>query len=143
MSKIICILALLFIFNFANAENIKVFEFTEKELKTLKVRKVRGADNKTVYTIGKNADKSNLLPSTPENIQVIETDRGGDVTYHGPGQLVIYLLIDLSRRPYKIKKLVYASSSSVYGVSNKKDVKDIKEWDSPLPPIEVFKAKFI
>ena len=60
MSKIIYIILILFIFNFANAENIKVFEFTEKELKTLKVRKVRGADNKTVYTIGKN-DNGNYL----------------------------------------------------------------------------------
>ena len=60
MSKIIYIFLILFIFNFANAESIKVFEFTEKELKTLKVRKVRGADNKTVYTIGKN-DNGNYL----------------------------------------------------------------------------------
>ena len=60
MSKNIYIFLILFIFNFANAENVKVFEFTEKELKTLKVKKVRGADNKTIYTIGKN-DEGNYL----------------------------------------------------------------------------------
>ncbi len=60
MSKNIYIFLILFIFNFANAENVKVFEFTEEELKTLKVKKVRGADNKTIYTIGKN-DEGNYL----------------------------------------------------------------------------------
>jgi len=45
---------MLLLINFAYAENIKVFEFTEKELEELKVRKVRGADNKTIYTLGSN-----------------------------------------------------------------------------------------
>ena len=44
----------LFIFNVAFAEKINVFEFTENELSELKVRKVRGADKKTVYTLGNN-----------------------------------------------------------------------------------------
>tara|TARA_Y100001970_G_scaffold278381_1_gene383987 strand:- start:245 stop:895 length:651 start_codon:yes stop_codon:yes gene_type:complete len=46
--------SILLLFNLAYAENIKVFEFTEKELSELKVRKVRGADNKTIYTVGSN-----------------------------------------------------------------------------------------
>jgi len=54
-------------------------------------------EHNAVYTMGKNADKSNLLPIMPDNIQVIETDRGGDVTYHGPGQLVGYPIIDLKK----------------------------------------------
>ena len=55
MSKItyFCILFLLSI-SISYAENINVFEFTEKELLELKVRKVRGADNKTIYTLGSN-----------------------------------------------------------------------------------------
>ena len=55
MSKItyFCILFLLSI-SFSYAENINVFEFTEKELLELKIRKVRGADNKTIYTLGSN-----------------------------------------------------------------------------------------
>jgi lipoyl(octanoyl) transferase len=48
-----------------------------------------------VYTLGLAADRSHIL--NPHDIPVIQTDRGGEVTYHGPGQVVIYLLIDLRR----------------------------------------------
>jgi lipoyl(octanoyl) transferase len=49
-----------------------------------------------VYTLGLAADPSHVL--NPHAIPVIQTDRGGEVTYHGPGQVVIYLLMDLKRR---------------------------------------------
>ncbi len=48
-----------------------------------------------VYTLGKNADRNHLLPSHPGDARVVQTDRGGDVTYHGPGQLIGYPIIDL------------------------------------------------
>ena len=55
MSKIFYFfIPILFLINFAYAENVKVFEFTTEELSELKVRKVRGADNKTIYTVGAN-----------------------------------------------------------------------------------------
>jgi len=46
-----------------------------------------------VYTLGRGGDDSNVL--TPQEVPVIRTSRGGDVTYHGPGQLVVYPIIDL------------------------------------------------
>jgi lipoyl(octanoyl) transferase len=49
-----------------------------------------------VYTLGLAADPAHVL--NPHDIPVIQTDRGGEVTYHGPGQAVIYLLMDLKRR---------------------------------------------
>ena len=49
-----------------NAKEIKVFNFTENELKTLKVKKVRGADNKTNYSIGSN-ENGNYLKADAEN----------------------------------------------------------------------------
>ena len=49
-----------------------------------------------VYTLGLGADPSHILNA--HNIPVVQTDRGGEVTYHGPGQAVVYLLIDLKRR---------------------------------------------
>ena len=55
MSKIFYFfISILFLINFSYAENVKVFEFTEEELSELKVRKVRGADNKTIYSVGAN-----------------------------------------------------------------------------------------
>ena len=49
-----------------------------------------------VYTLGLGADPSHVLDA--HGIPVVQTDRGGEVTYHGPGQVVIYLLMDLKRR---------------------------------------------
>jgi lipoyl(octanoyl) transferase len=48
-----------------------------------------------VFTLGLGADPSHVLD--PHEIPVLQTDRGGEVTYHGPGQVVIYLLVDLRR----------------------------------------------
>lgn len=50
-----------------------------------------------VFTLGLGADRSHVLD--PHGMDVVQTDRGGEVTYHGPGQVVIYLLMDLRRRP--------------------------------------------
>lgn len=57
-----------------------------------------------VYTLGQAGKPEHLL--RPTNIAVIRIDRGGQVTYHGPGQLVIYALVDLRRRGYGIRDLV-------------------------------------
>ena len=56
-----------------------------------------------VYTLGKNANSSNILN---EVCEVIKTERGGDVTYHGPGQLVVYPIIDLKKRQIGVKTYV-------------------------------------
>jgi lipoyl(octanoyl) transferase len=52
-------------------------------------------EHEHVYTFGKNADQNHLLPSYPSDTDVVQIDRGGDVTYHGPGQLIVYPIIDL------------------------------------------------
>jgi lipoyl(octanoyl) transferase len=49
-----------------------------------------------VYTLGLAADRNHVLDA--KTIPVIQTDRGGEVTYHGPGQAVVYVLIDLKRK---------------------------------------------
>jgi lipoyl(octanoyl) transferase len=48
-----------------------------------------------VFTLGLGADPGHIL--NPHNIPVVQTDRGGEVTYHGPGQVIIYILMDLRR----------------------------------------------
>ena len=55
-----------------------------------------------VYTVGQGASS----PPVSSAIPVVKTDRGGDVTYHGPGQVVIYTLVDLARRGIKVKRFV-------------------------------------
>ena len=67
MLKIFCIFITSLIFlSSAHAETVKVFEFTEKELSALEIRKVRGADNKTSYTIGLN-ENGNYLKAVADN----------------------------------------------------------------------------
>ena len=57
-----------------------------------------------VYTLGLGAREGHV--HDPGDIPVVKTDRGGQVTYHGPGQLVAYILIDLKRRGYGVRSLV-------------------------------------
>jgi lipoyl(octanoyl) transferase len=64
-----------------------------------------------VYTLGMRADRTHLL--APGDIPVVQIDRGGQVTYHGPGQLVAYVLVNLERRALTPRKLVQALESSV------------------------------
>ncbi|MCK4579280.1 MAG: lipoyl(octanoyl) transferase LipB, partial [Candidatus Marinimicrobia bacterium] len=52
-------------------------------------------EHEPVYTLGKNARADHLLPGYPSDAEVIATDRGGDITFHGPGQLVGYPIVDL------------------------------------------------
>ena len=49
-----------------------------------------------VYTLGKNANEDHLLQSRDESVDVFNIERGGDITFHGPGQLVGYPILDLS-----------------------------------------------
>ena len=53
-------------------------------------------EHEPVYTLGKNANKNHLLQSRDRSINVYDIERGGDITFHGPGQLVGYPIIDLS-----------------------------------------------
>src|SRR5688500_5138345 len=61
-------------------------------------------EHNPVFTLGQNGKREHILNAG--NIPVISTDRGGQVTYHGPGQLVIYLLLDLKRLGIGIRPLI-------------------------------------
>src|SRR5580658_9994493 len=68
-------------------------------------------EHPSVFTLGMNARREHVL--APGDIPVVSTDRGGQVTYHGPGQLVVYALIDLRRRQLGVRDLVTALETSV------------------------------
>ena len=61
-------------------------------------------EHPSVFTLGTAADPSNVL--NPGDIPVIQTDRGGEVTFHGPGQLVIYFLLDIKSKKIGPKTMV-------------------------------------
>ena len=67
-----------------------------------------------VFTLGQAARREHLLD--PGDIPVVATDRGGQVTYHGPGQVVVYTLIDLRRLGIFVRELVYRIEQSVIQV---------------------------
>jgi len=61
-------------------------------------------EHDAVFTLGTAADPSHVL--NPGNIPIVQTDRGGEVTFHGPGQLVIYFLLDIKTKKIGPKSLV-------------------------------------
>jgi len=65
-----------------------------------------------VYTLG-IAGKAEHLPRTANGIPVVKIDRGGQITYHGPGQVVIYLLLDMRRRVLTVRPLVRMMEQAV------------------------------
>jgi lipoyl(octanoyl) transferase len=64
-----------------------------------------------VFTLGQNGKPEHVL--APDTIPVVRVDRGGQVTYHGPGQLVVYVLVDIRRAQLSIRQLVTLLEQSV------------------------------
>lgn len=64
-----------------------------------------------VFTLGQASKPEHLL--MPGDIAVVQSDRGGQVTYHGPGQLVAYILVDLHRLGYGVRSLVDRIESAI------------------------------
>ena len=58
-----------------------------------------------IYTLGQGADDAHG-PKAGNGIEVLRVERGGEVTYHGPGQLVVYALVDIGRRGIKVREYV-------------------------------------
>lgn len=73
-----------------------------------------------VYTQGIAGKPEHLL--FPSDIPVIKTDRGGQITYHAPGQVILYLLLDLHRRQLGIRQLVRKMEGAVIDLLNEYDV---------------------
>jgi lipoyl(octanoyl) transferase len=64
-------------------------------------------EHEPVYTLGKNANDTNILSTYPNDVIIYNIDRGGDVTYHGPGQLVGYPIFNLRKMNISIGKYIH------------------------------------
>jgi lipoyl(octanoyl) transferase len=82
-----------------------------------------------VYTLGLNR-KDVRMPSRLD-IPVVNTDRGGKITYHGPGQVVIYLLLDLQRQGLNVRQLVSALENSVVNLLAAFNIESASRKDAP------------
>ncbi len=82
-----------------------------------------------VFTLGLNGKPEHLLD--PGKIPVVQVDRGGQVTYHGPGQLVAYLMLDLNRRKLGVQPLVHLLEQAVIDLLADYDIRAMARADAP------------
>ena len=82
-----------------------------------------------VYTLGLN--RNGVRMPSRDDITVVNTDRGGKITYHGPGQVIIYVLIDLKRKGLNVRQLVSALEGSVVNLLSEFNVHGLARADAP------------
>tara|TARA_Y100001970_G_scaffold276542_1_gene379379 strand:- start:997 stop:1611 length:615 start_codon:yes stop_codon:yes gene_type:complete len=82
-----------------------------------------------VFTLGYAGSEINLLDQT--NIPVVRSDRGGEITYHGPGQLVVYFLINIKRLGWGPKKLIFCLEEVFINLLNNYDIKAERKTGAP------------
>ncbi len=82
-----------------------------------------------VYTLGFGASEDHLL--SENSIPVVRSDRGGEVTYHGPGQIVAYFLINLRRKKWGPKKFVNELEASVIDFLKKYNISSTRQSGDP------------
>lgn len=85
-------------------------------------------EHSPVYTLGLN-NKS--APPAATDIEVVQTDRGGQITYHGPGQLIVYTLLDLQRLGIGIRQLVELLEAAVIQLLADNGIEAQRKQDAP------------
>ncbi|MDF9392659.1 MULTISPECIES: lipoyl(octanoyl) transferase LipB [Methylococcus] len=86
-------------------------------------------EHSPVYTLGMNGDPAHILDAG--DVPVVQTDRGGQVTYHGPGQLVLYTLVDLQRRKLGVRRMVSALEQAVISLLRQYGLEAQARSDAP------------
>ncbi len=110
----------------------KVWEMQQRVLEEVKQRKMQGkavpgylffVEHPPVYTLGKSGKEANMLMDALQLrarcAEFIKVDRGGDITFHGPGQLVVYPVVDLESFGMGVKEYVWALEEVVIGTLGK------------------------
>jgi lipoyl(octanoyl) transferase len=82
-----------------------------------------------VFTLGMNAAREHVL--APGDIPLVQIDRGGQVTYHGPGQLVVYPLLDVRRRGLGVRQLVMSLENGIIALLASRNIEAVGRRDAP------------
>jgi len=82
-----------------------------------------------VYTLGQAGKREHIL--NPGDIPIVESDRGGQVTYHGPGQLIVYTLVDIRREKLGIRELVVKLENAIIDTLDTFGVAAVGKRDAP------------
>ncbi len=82
-----------------------------------------------VYTLGMSCKNQEVIQ--PNDIPIVKTDRGGQITYHGPGQIVAYVLVDLHRRNWGIKRLVQELEQAVIDLLAENKIEAVRREGAP------------
>ncbi len=94
-------------------------------------------EHEPVFTQGQAGKAEHIL--LPGNIPVVNVDRGGQVTYHGPGQQVVYLMLDVKRRKLGVRHLVNAMENAVIQLLADFDITAYAKKDAPGVYVEEMK----
>lgn len=86
-------------------------------------------EHNPVYTLGLNGKKEHILNAG--DIPVVQVDRGGQVTYHGPGQLIVYLLIDIKRKSLGVREVVTAMENAIIATLAELNISANAKPDAP------------
>ena len=106
----------------------KMIEFTATRTKDTQ-DELWITEHNPIYTLGKNANKNNIIDAG--DIPVLRVDRGGEVTYHGPGQIIIYVLIDLKRKGLNVSDLIFILEESIIQLLKKYNIRASRMKKAP------------
>ena len=117
-------------FEIGNYEEIwkKMIEFNETRTKDTQ-DELWITEHNPIYTLGKNANENNIIDAG--DIPVLRVDRGGEVTYHGPGQIIIYVLIDLKRKGLNVSDLIFILEESIIRLLKKYNIRASRMRKAP------------
>ena len=106
----------------------KMIEFTANRTKDTE-DELWVTEHNPIYTLGKNANENNIIDAG--DISVLRVDRGGEVTYHGPGQIIIYVLIDLKRKGLNVSDLIFILEESIIRLLKKYNIRASRMEKAP------------
>ena len=106
----------------------KMIEFTATRTKDTQ-DELWITEHNPIYTLGKNANENNIIDAG--DIPVLRVDRGGEVTYHGPGQIIIYVLIDLKRKGLNVSDLIFILEESIIRLLKNYNIKASRMKKAP------------